>query len=166
MTSIYTKLHEAVERSKTYVETSNEDGFECRFEAVNANTLLAELKKLEESEPKSSCCGAPLKLNEDGNGWTGCSNCDLPPLTKEEKDYYEGLRPKEEWWKIHATQIWFEDVDEDQFEANVGKLVAEARKKALEEVEEMISAYAQQAVQGHEAVAFNALKAELDEMMK
>ena len=50
-----------------------------------------------------------------------------------------GLEPPgKEWWRTPAVQLWFGDVDQDQFEANVGSLVAEARKKAFEECREAV----------------------------
>jgi hypothetical protein len=131
MTSIYTKLREAVERSEAACYECEQAGTQgmCVSPYVDQRSLLAELKKLEEEEnkPKSSCCGATtfedsvltiqgpmilLKcqkcqkpcdhdrhvcgvLSESARACKDCSKF-MPPLTKEEKDYYEGLRPKEE----------------------------------------------------------------------
>jgi hypothetical protein len=186
MTSIYTKLREAVERSMAISDL------------VMGDVLVAELKKLEEEDdtnrrafakefdkklkeecldqgesetmPRSKCCGAPIVYCSGSKGeevilcpkcmktessivWgskTGVTDCPacsgkgnihkncvmrgMPPLTKEEKDYYEGLRPKEEWWNEYL--LTFRNGDGSRVyavdESSVPGLVAEARKKALE----------------------------------
>lgn len=133
--NIYKRLYEAVERSKTYVRTTNEDGEHCEFDAINADKLLAKLKKLEkESGPKSSCCGAPLKLDDDGNGWTSCSHCDeppvsLPPLTQEEKNHYEA----------EARRLALQDVKTSiEVGMKVTKNIDKGYKEALKDVIGMI----------------------------
>lgn len=173
--NIYTKLREAVERSKTGVCQENRGR---RWDFIDANLLLAELKELEEEDDANRRAFAKefddkLKAEVDKQNQKANSEVyqpivtltrgfpkdftPLPPLTKEEKG--------EEWWIDYLNErgLILRDKNGIAKHSDVEGFVAEARKKALEEVREMISIYARQAVNGHEAVAFDALKAWIDE---
>jgi hypothetical protein len=120
-------------------------------------------------------CGV---LSESARACKDCSKF-MPPLTKEEKDYYEGLRPKktkgqggpDELWRQFF--VWIKDESDDSMSYWALKdgyepmdVVAEARKKALNECRLMIARSMDEERYG-DAIAFGMdMVNKLDEKMK
>jgi hypothetical protein len=152
MNSIYRKLYEAVERSGAPCYDCEQAGTThlCGSPYVDQQSLLVELKKLEVDEQNEKADSEVCQPIVE-------PSASLPPMTQEEIDHYEGLRPKETLaHMLTVVGIRWEEAQEasdggkhaiaqkkwrdaqEYAEGWTKQEIAEARKKALLEVRDEV----------------------------